>query len=1701
MNNFTSLFCLLFLTLSLQAQVSKTINISAGGLSSALSESEKSTITNLTISGTIDARDFLVMRESMAVLSVLNISSASVSGYVGTLGSPGSIQAYPANTIPESAFNSKVKLKSIVLPNNLTSIGAQAFMGCKGLTSVTVPSSLNSIKISAFNGCSSLNTLTIPSSVTLIEGYCFSWCPAAITVSASNPNYSSVDGVLFDKEKTVLIHCPASKYGIYTIPETVVTISPDAFLNCMSLSAVVIPSTVTSIGRGAFYQCMQLTSIVLPPNLTSIEEETFNNCRNLISVVLPSTVTTIKKAAFINCVELASISFPSTLTSIGDNAFDNCSNLTSITIPSTIQTINKQAFRYCTKLTSINVDSPNPIDLSLSPEVFYNVDNTSCTLYVPYMTKDIYAAANQWGDFSTIVDRSGFYLSSSRADVFAEEGNRDSIVIFADVPWTISSIPSWLTVFPENGTGNDTLVFTANANTEYTDRRANLTVSATGIPSQTIEFIQWGLPKTVTVTAGNLSQEISSLEKNSISNLKLIGTINACDFKTMRDSMPVLSVVDLSEVSIVQYSGTMGTSGINSFYSANSIPEYAFCTPGTLTGKNSLHRIIPPSNITLIGKYAFYGCRNIKNFTMSPLVSQIENFAFNGCSNLTSFVTNSTLTSLGAYSFSGCKNLVSFQFPTSLESIGGNAFENCIKLTSIEIPASITSMGSAVFKGCSGLQSATVNASIPELGMKLFYGCSKLTSFAIPPTVKSIGENAFGYCSNLNTISIPSTATSIKQEAFSYCINLQNVTLPESLTYIGTYAFEMCTSLLSLTIPPKVTAINDYTFYQCQNLASITIPPSVKTIGEYAFYECSSLTSVEIPSSVTSIERSAFSSCYELSTINLPSSVKSIGVGAFSENWSLTSVTIPESMTKIEHLTFFRCGLTAITIPETITSIGNNAFSNCTDIDSIKVESSVPIDLTNSIDVFDRVDKSTCKLYVPYGSSALYKTADQWEDFIQIIEYDFYVEFPEVRLNAEEGSQARLWLSAHTEWTASSDQPWLTVSPSTGSGEDSLIFTAQANDTNIERMATVTVSTIGETPITIQVIQKLSSLNEFKAQAISTHQVDVEWIRNLSNDSVLVAFSNTDSFGEPVDGDIYEPGDVLPGGGVILYFGSGTNCIHSGLTPGAKYYYKAWSYRPAFYSGSKVCTTLTHLNFPYIQEFSIGELPAGWSVADNIGNNEIWVFTDLEKYDFNSTTSENGFATISSYEYGVGSGQNTELISPIFDISAIADSSIIISFEHEYYEEDYGNSVSFYYSLDAGKTWITSKDWDSSTSSVELFSTTFSTQLYGHSQIMFKWSYTGNYPESWAIDDIQLFTYDCTPVINFPYTQDFSAPHLPFCWTIDDHVGNNQIWTFNNPRNRIISTSTSENGFAIIDSDNYGSGGIQNCDLISPVFDFSQLNAPEKISLEFSHVFSFYEPSIATLSYSTDNGTSWDTLQTWGKDTQNPEQYTIDLTRELANQSQVQFKWNYCGEFAWYWAIDDITVSAEEGGLVPRILAVSDTTLHESNIACFNALDTVIVAGDETNVILESASSVEIIAGKTIRFMPGFHAREGSNLFGHITTNNTFCLYEKSPGIEHFETEKSEPISITADTSTIITITQKQAKIYPNPNNGQFIVDMNQFEGISKIMITTTSGVVVYKAQTEDKTIQIELNHLSKGLYFVNIENRKYHQCNKIIIQ
>ncbi len=146
----------------------------------------------------------------------------------------------------------------------VTSIGRNAFLICKNLTSVTIPSSVTSISSCAFEYCTSLTSVTIPSSVTSIAQNAFASCTSlkSINVTAANTAYSSANGVLFNKDKTVLVEYPEGKSDAsYTIPNSVTSIGEDAFKYCKSLTSITIPNSVTSIGVRAFKGCTGLTDV------------------------------------------------------------------------------------------------------------------------------------------------------------------------------------------------------------------------------------------------------------------------------------------------------------------------------------------------------------------------------------------------------------------------------------------------------------------------------------------------------------------------------------------------------------------------------------------------------------------------------------------------------------------------------------------------------------------------------------------------------------------------------------------------------------------------------------------------------------------------------------------------------------------------------------------------------------------------------------------------------------------------------------------------------------------------------------------------------------------------------------------------------------------------------------------------------------------------------------------------------------------------------------------------------------------------------------------------------------------------------------------------------------------------------------------------------------------------------------------------
>lgn len=220
-------------------------------------------------------------------------------------------------SIGDDAFEYCDNLTSIKIPNSVVFIGDYAFSNC-GLTSeVTIPDSVIHIGNYAFAYCNNLTSVIIPDSVISIDDYAFLLCDklTEITVDNKNNYYSSVDGVLFNKTKSVLIEYPQGKTDkIYTIPDGVVSVEPCAFHSCGNLSIVNIPDSVSSMGHSVFAFCGNLKSIVIPDKVSSIEQESFFACNNLLSITIPDRVTVINSKAFYNCSSLTDVYYKGTET-------------------------------------------------------------------------------------------------------------------------------------------------------------------------------------------------------------------------------------------------------------------------------------------------------------------------------------------------------------------------------------------------------------------------------------------------------------------------------------------------------------------------------------------------------------------------------------------------------------------------------------------------------------------------------------------------------------------------------------------------------------------------------------------------------------------------------------------------------------------------------------------------------------------------------------------------------------------------------------------------------------------------------------------------------------------------------------------------------------------------------------------------------------------------------------------------------------------------------------------------------------------------------------------------------------------------------------------------------------------------------------------------------------------------------------------
>ena len=362
---------------SLSAQVIHTANvITPGTLGSDEPAGYYQTVTNLTIKGNIDSRDFLFLQIHAYALETLDLSAVKIIAYThGQSGDPNyDAASCPANelaglggTISGYSFN----LKSIILPNSITSIGSgalannyftnvtipnsvvtigdRAFQGCSSLTNITFGNSVSNLGVSVFEGCSSLKVVTLPNSVTNVGASAFSACTSLTNLTFGN-FVTSIGADAFNG---------CSNLTTLTIPNLVKSIEKETFYQCTGLTNLTFNNSVTNIGELAFHGCIGLKTINIPNSVTNISNDAFSGCTGLTSLTLGNSITNIGTSAFNGCIGIQSVRIPNSVTNIGDFSFSTCTSLSSLSLGNSVTTIGIDAFYGCSSLITLII--PNSV--------------------------------------------------------------------------------------------------------------------------------------------------------------------------------------------------------------------------------------------------------------------------------------------------------------------------------------------------------------------------------------------------------------------------------------------------------------------------------------------------------------------------------------------------------------------------------------------------------------------------------------------------------------------------------------------------------------------------------------------------------------------------------------------------------------------------------------------------------------------------------------------------------------------------------------------------------------------------------------------------------------------------------------------------------------------------------------------------------------------------------------------------------------------------------------------------------------------------------------------------------------------------------------------------------------------------------------------------------------------------------------------
>lgn len=606
-------------------------------------------------------------------------------------------------------FYNYSRLQTVVIGSGVKELDSSNFSDCYSLQNVTLGKNVTSIGSYVFSACEKLTSLTIPAKVSSISTYAFGGVPDnfQFLISADNPYYSSSGGVLFNKDKTVLLYVHNRNLTQYTVPSTVKRIEKNVFSSFTKLTSVTIPEGVQEIGERAF-NYTGITNLTLPRSLTKIGESAFGGCASLKNVQMQDNVTELGNGAFANCTALMDVKLSNKLGGLY-GTFSGCTSLTNVTLPNQLKVVGASTFLGCTSLAKVTL--PNTVT-TIGQEAFKNCENLK-EISIPQSTTDF--DQNAFSGTPWLKAQGAWPVVNGQLLVY--QGTESSVQI------------------PSNITGISDRAFAGNK-----------TISEVQIPDTVKTIGTYLFSSCTNLTKVTLPTHLTSIPQ---------GMFYGCK--------------NLSGIQIPSGVHTIGGSAFNGCTNLTNIklPERVTSIENDAFYQcKGLTKIKLPKELKTIGMTAFYQCTALTQMKIPEGIESIGARAFVGCTQLEIIDAPKTLQKIGENAFTNTKwikdqgdfpvlgdgILVRYMgqggevvLPSYVHSIASNAFNTNSSITKVTIPHTVKTIGAYAFQWDHALTEVVIEEGVQEIGEFAFWYCENLKYVEVPTSVKKIGAGAFGF--------------------------------------------------------------------------------------------------------------------------------------------------------------------------------------------------------------------------------------------------------------------------------------------------------------------------------------------------------------------------------------------------------------------------------------------------------------------------------------------------------------------------------------------------------------------------------------------------------------------------------------------------------------------------------------------------------------------------------------------------------------------------------------------------------------------------------------------------------------------------------------------------------------------------------------------------------------------------------------------